>query len=40
MTPWNGVMAAAVLSALPVVIVFLFLQKYLVGGLSAGGVKS
>ncbi len=40
MTPWNGVMAAAVLSALPVVIVFLFLQKYLVGGLASGGVKS
>ena len=40
MTPWNGVMAAAVLSALPVVLVFLFLQKYLVGGLAAGGVKS
>ena len=39
-TPWNGVMAAAMLSALPVVLVFLFLQKYLVGGLSAGGVKA
>ncbi len=40
MTPWNGVMAAAVLSAMPVVLVFLFLQKYLVGGLASGGVKS
>ena len=39
MTPWNGVMAAAALSAIPVVLVFLFLQKYLIGGLSAGGVK-
>jgi multiple sugar transport system permease protein len=39
-TPWNGVMAAATISSLPVVIVFLFLQKYLIGGLAAGGVKS
>ncbi len=39
-TQWNGVMAAAVLSSLPVIIVFLFLQKYLVGGLASGGVKS
>lgn len=39
-TPWNGVMAAATLSALPVVIVFVFLQRYLIGGLASGGVKS
>lgn len=40
MTPWNGVMASAVISSLPVVILFLFLQKYLVAGLASGGVKS
>jgi len=39
-TPWNGVMAAAVFSAVPVVILFMFLQRYLIGGLAAGGVKS
>jgi multiple sugar transport system permease protein len=39
MTPWNGVMAAATLSSLPVVALFMFLQKYLIGGLAAGGVK-
>jgi len=39
-TPWNGVMAAATLSAMPVVLVFLFLQRYLIGGLASGGVKS
>ena len=39
-TPWNGVMAAAGISSLPVVILFLFFQRYLVAGLASGGVKS
>lgn len=39
-TPWNGVMAAATISALPVIFVFIFLQRYLIGGLASGGVKS
>jgi len=39
MTPWNGVMASAVISSLPVVVLFLFLQKYLVTGLASGGLK-
>jgi len=35
-----GVFAAgAVLTAVPVVILFLFLQKFIVGGITAGGVK-
>ncbi len=35
-----GVFAAgAVLTAIPVVLVFLYLQKYIVGGITAGGVK-
>lgn len=38
-TPWDQVMAAAVVITLPVAIVFLFLQRYLVRGLTAGGVK-
>lgn len=36
---WNEMMAAALTVTVPVVIGFLFLQKYLVQGLTAGGVK-
>jgi multiple sugar transport system permease protein len=32
-------MAAALTGVLPVMIIFLFLQKYLVAGLTAGAVK-
>jgi multiple sugar transport system permease protein len=36
---WNQMMAAALTGVTPVMIVFLFLQKYLVAGLTAGAVK-
>ncbi len=36
---WHHVMAATFLATLPVVIVFAWLQRYLVGGLAAGAVK-
>ncbi len=36
---WNQMMAAALVGVLPVMIIFLFLQKYLVAGLTAGAVK-
>ncbi|KXI21356.1 maltose ABC transporter permease MalG [Photobacterium sanguinicancri] len=36
---WGDFAAAAVLSALPITLVFLMAQKFLVGGLTAGGVK-
>ncbi|WP_373355970.1 carbohydrate ABC transporter permease [Pseudoroseicyclus sp. CXY001] len=36
---WNEMMAAALTGVLPVLIIFLFLQKYLVAGLTAGAVK-
>lgn len=36
---WGDFAAAAVLSAMPITIVFLLAQKFLVGGLTAGGVK-
>jgi multiple sugar transport system permease protein len=36
---WNQMMAAALPGILPVMLVFLFLQKYLVAGLTAGAIK-
>ena len=36
---WGAFSAGAVLAALPVMALFLFLQKYIVGGLTAGSVK-
>lgn len=36
---WNEMMAAALTGILPVMVIFLFLQKYLVAGLTAGAVK-
>ncbi|MHA7987609.1 sugar ABC transporter permease [Rathayibacter sp. CAU 1779] len=36
---WSIFSAGAVLAALPVMVVFLLLQKYIVGGLTAGSVK-
>lgn len=36
---WGDFAAAAVLSGLPITIVFLLAQRWLVGGLTAGGVK-
>lgn len=36
---WGLFTAGAVIAAIPVLILFLFLQKYIVGGLTAGSVK-
>ena len=36
---WGLFAAGAVLAALPILLLFLFLQKYIVGGLTAGSVK-
>lgn len=37
---WGDFAAAAILSGLPITIVFLFAQRYIVSGLTAGGVKT
>ena len=36
---WNEMMAASLIGILPVLLIFLFLQKYLIAGLTAGAVK-
>lgn len=38
-TPWAQFAAGAVVAAVPVIILFMFLQKYIVSGLTAGSVK-
>ena len=37
---WNDMMAASLVGITPVLLVFLFLQKYIVEGLTAGAVKN
>ncbi len=36
---WDRIMAASMLTAIPVVILFMLVQKYLAGNMSSGGVK-
>lgn len=38
-TDWGGLMAAAVVSLVPVIVFFTFVQKNLVTGITAGAVK-
>ncbi|QHQ59944.1 ABC transporter permease subunit [Anaerocolumna sedimenticola] len=38
-TKWNCIMAYGVILVLPVILIFVFLQKYIIGGLTAGAVK-
>ena len=37
--PWSLFAAGAVVAAIPIIILFMYLQKYIVAGLTAGGVK-
>jgi len=37
---WNQMMAMSILGCLPVLILFLFFQRYFIGGMTAGAVKS
>ncbi|MBC9711562.1 carbohydrate ABC transporter permease [Streptomyces sp. TRM66268-LWL] len=39
-TAWPELMAASLVVSVPVVVAFMFLQRYLVGGMTAGSVKS
>ena len=38
-TKWGEMMAASIITSVPVVIIFIFLSKYLIGGLTRGAVK-
>ena len=38
-TDWNVIMAASLMATVPIIIVFLVLERYLVGGLAAGAEK-
>ena len=38
-TPWSQVMAASVIVTVPIIILFVWFQKYMEQGLTAGGVK-
>lgn len=38
-TPWDQIMAGSTVTTLPVLILFLIFQRYLIRGLTAGGVK-
>jgi multiple sugar transport system permease protein len=37
---WGNIMAMAVLIIVPGLIFYLFLQRYIIGGLTAGAVKA
>jgi raffinose/stachyose/melibiose transport system permease protein len=39
MTQWNYALAALTLAIIPVIILYLFLQRYIIEGISAGAVK-
>lgn len=38
-TKWNCIMAYGTILVIPVLLMFIFLQKYIIGGLTAGAVK-
>ena len=38
-TNWGYMMAASIVAALPVTVIFVFLQRYFIQGLTAGAVK-
>lgn len=36
---WSSILAASVMSVIPIIVLFVILQRYITGGLSASGVK-
>lgn len=37
---WNDMMAASLIASVPLVVLFIFLQRFFIGGLTAGAVKA
>ena len=37
---WNDMMAASLIASLPLILLFICLQKYFISGLTAGAVKT
>ena len=38
-TDWGGLMATAAITSAPILLIFIFTQKHIVGGITAGSVK-
>jgi raffinose/stachyose/melibiose transport system permease protein len=38
--PWQLIFPAVFVTSIPIIVVFLFLQKYIVKGINAGAIKS
>jgi multiple sugar transport system permease protein len=38
-TSWTNLMAASLITSLPIVVMFVFMQRYIVAGLTTGAVK-
>jgi ABC-type glycerol-3-phosphate transport system permease component len=36
---WGGILASGVIVILPIIVIFSFIQKLLIEGLTAGGIK-
>lgn len=36
---WNAILASSIISILPLIVLFMFLQKYITGGIASTGVK-
>ena len=36
---WNDLMCASILASIPTLLIFLFLQKHLISGMTSGAVK-
>ncbi|UUZ96680.1 hypothetical protein LJK87_21820 [Paenibacillus sp. P25] len=38
-TQWNHLMAVATIAAVPIILIFITMQKYIVGGITSGAMK-